>query len=61
MYMAPIALVFSALGPRITGQAIGINAANPRQWGDLDAYMEERADDGIRLEGDLRDYDARQP
>jgi hypothetical protein len=59
MYLAPIAQTVIALGPRITGQAIGINAADPRQWGEVDAVLEEKAGDGQRGLGDLRDHDAR--
>lgn len=46
MFMAPIVVLFMALGPRVTGQAVGINAANPRQWGDLLDYLMELASEG---------------
>jgi len=59
MFFAPVAAVMAALGPRITGQAIGVNAGNPREWGDLDSFLEEVASDGMRFEGDFDAYDAR--
>lgn len=37
-----------------------MNAGNPREWGDLDSFLEEVASDGMRFEGDFDAYDARQ-
>jgi len=44
-FVAPFVVLFMALGHRVTGQLMGINAADPKQWGDVLSHLREIAPD----------------